>query len=936
MADDSLAQYRAKRNFTKTQEPAEGGVANADAPVFVIQKHWATRLHYDLRLELDGVMKSWAVPKGPSFDPKDKRMAVEVEDHPISYNQFEGEIPKGEYGAGKVIIWDEGRWAPLGDPRAGYRDGMLKFEMSGVKMHGRWALIRMKPRGDEDAKKPAWLLIKEKDQFVRPTDSFSVVDEMPDSVVPLRKSRRPKAASKKAVSPDKAGSGAAATTKLKPKAASKMPSRSATASPSETETVPRSRRKTDALSSVSAQTTLPGEDAPLPATLKPQLATLVDTVPPDSDAWVFEIKFDGYRMLARIEETQVQLFTRNGHDWTHKLPHIAAALSKLALPSGWLDGEIVVPGENGAPSFQALQNAFDASKTAGIVYYLFDAPFLAGRDLRREPLDVRRKLLKQLLDRSDDKGNAPGNLLRFSEDFDVQPKDLIASACRMGLEGVIGKRRASPYVMRRADSWIKLKCTQRQEFVIAGYTSPKGGRAGFGSLLLGVHGDDGELRYAGNVGTGFDQTTLIDIKKRLDELLTQQRPFTKATALDRTAHWVKPLLLAEVSFSEWTSAGSVRHAVFHGLREDKPAKAITRERARSAQTLPTDGPMRASPKTVAVDETPGRTAKKAAISKAQPATQPSSRSPAPTKASRKAKAMETEPGDQLRVTHGDRVIDPSTGVTKLQLVRFYLLIAPLMVAHLKQRPVSLVRAPGGITGQLFFQKHLEASIPGVKALDPALDPGHASLLEVPSPKAIVSAAQMNVVEFHTWNAVKTAIGKPDRMTFDLDPGEGVSWHRIQQAAQLVRAFLSQLGLSAFLKTSGGKGLHVVVPVKKHFDWDTVKGFSQAVVQHLAKTLPDHFVAKSGPKNRVGKIFVDYLRNGFGATTVSAWSARARPGLGVSVPVGWDEIEALTGGAHWHIANIHERLDAGNAPWTDYAAQSVVPAMKALGYTPPDR
>jgi bifunctional non-homologous end joining protein LigD len=582
-----------------------------------------------------------------------------------------------------------------------------------------------------------------------------------------------------------------------------------------------------------------------------------------------------------------------------------------------LDGEIVVPGENGAPSFQALQNAFDASKTAGIVYYLFDAPFLAGRDLRREPLDVRRKLLKQLLSRSDDKDDEkPGNLLRFSDDFDVQPKDLIVSACRMGLEGVIGKRRASPYVMRRADSWIKLKCTQRQEFVIAGYTSPKGGRAGFGSLLLGVHSDDGELRYAGNVGTGFDQATLVDIKKRLDGLLTPQRPFTKATALDRTAHWVKPLLLAEVSFSEWTSAGSVRHAVFHGLREDKPAKAITRERARSAQTLPTDGPMRASPKTVAVDKTLARPAKKAATSKAQPNMQPTSRSPAPTKASSKAKAMETEPGDQLRVTHGDRVIDPSTGATKLQLVRFYLLVAPLMVAHLRQRPVSLVRAPGGITGQLFFQKHLEASIP--------------------SPKAIVSATQMNVIEFHTWNAVKTAIGKPDRMTFDLDPGEGVSWHRIQQAAQLVRAFLLQLGLSAFLKTSGGKGLHVVVPVKKHFDWDTVKGFSQAIVQHLAKTLPDHFVAKSGPKNRVGKIFVDYLRNGFGATTVSAWSARARPGLGVSVPVDWDEIEALSGGAHWHIANIHERLDAGNAPWTDYAAQSIVPAMKALGYTPTDR
>ena len=894
MAQDSLAPYRAKRNFTKTQEPAEGGVANDNAPAFVIQKHWATRLHYDLRLEMDGVMKSWAVPKGPSFDPKDKRMAVQVEDHPLSYNQFEGEIPKGEYGAGKVIIWDEGTWAPLDDPRNGYRDGMLKFEMTGVKMHGRWALIRMKPRSDADAKKPTWLLVKEKDEFVRLADSFSVVDEMPDSVVPLRK-MQPESATR-----------------------SKSPA----------------KRNTVSASSAAAEATLPGEDAPLPATLKPQLATLVDSVPPDPSEWVFEIKFDGYRMLARIDDKKVQLFTRNGHDWTHKLPHIAAALGKLAIPSGWLDGEIVVAGEDGTPNFQALQNAFDASekagkrvkgkgtsdvsKTSGIVYYLFDAPFLAGRDLRREPLDIRRTLLKQLLERC---ASEERNILRFSDDFNVQPKDLIASACRMGLEGVIGKRRISPYVMRRADSWIKLKCTQRQEFVICGYTSPKGSRSGFGSLLLGVHGEDGALRYAGNVGTGFDQVTLEDIKNRLDALLTPHRPFTLPTALDRTAHWVKPTLLAEVSFSEWTSAGSVRHAVFHGLRADKPAKAITRERAKSAKKLGTDESPPVSTQTPTADKPEAPSPDKTAVS-----TRP------PAKKAAKSKSSTAEPPDQLRVTHGDRIVDPSTGTTKLQLVRFYLLVAPLMVEHLKQRPVSLVRAPSGIDGQLFFQKHLEASIPGIKALDPALDPGHASLLEVPSAQAIVSAAQMNVIELHTWNAVKSAIGKPDRMTFDLDPGEGVTWHRIQQAAQLVRAFLSQLGLQSFLKTSGGKGLHVVVPVKKQYDWDTVKGFSQAIVQHLAKTLPDHFVAKSGPKNRVGKIFVDYLRNGFGATTVSAWSLRARPGLGVSVPVEWEEIDALSGGAHWHIANIQTRLDKGNAPWADYTGQSLTPAMKALGYT----
>ncbi|MEJ8853496.1 DNA ligase D [Variovorax robiniae] len=824
MSDDLLKRYRAKRNFAITPEPAEGGTARSGSLAFVIQKHWASRLHYDFRLELDGVMKSWAVPKGPSYDTHDKRMAMQVEDHPIAYNQFEGVIPKGQYGAGKVVIWDEGTWTPLEDARKGYREGMLKFELDGHKMHGRWALIRIK--GRDGGKQVPWLLIKEKDAFVRPAAEFSVVDEMPDSVVPLR--------------------ARAAST---PKAPA---------------------RKSRGKSSVD----MPGEAAALPPKLQPQLAALVDSIPASVAEWSYELKLDGYRLLARVDGKAVQLFTRNGHDWTHKLAQLVTAIQSLKLDSGWLDGEIVVLDDKGLPDFQALQNAFDNSRTAGIVYYLFDAPFLNGRDLRKEALEVRRAILHKLLAR-------PPAALRFSESFDARPQDLLASACRMGLEGLIGKRRDAPYVMRRADTWIKLKCVQRQEFVIAGYTDPRGARNGFGSLLLAVHDDEGRLNYAGNVGTGFDEKTLVDLKKRLDALATRKSPLSGPTELDRTAHWVEPQLLAEVSFGDWTRTGSIRHAVFHGLRADKPAKAITRERP---QEVPS---MAARPST---------------------ATMP-------------------------KVTHPERVIDPSTGLTKLDLVRFYGLVAPLLLVHLKARPVSLVRAPSGVQGELFFQKHLEGRMPGVKTLDTALDPDHPAYLEVPSVQAVLSAAQMNVVEFHTWNAVKTSIGKPDRMTFDLDPGEGVAWKSMQKAAHLVRVLLNELGLTSFVKTSGGKGLHVVVPLKKQHDWETVKSFSQAVVQHLARTIPQLFVAKSGPKNRVGKIFPDYLRNGFGATTASAWSARARPGLGVSIPLAWDEVEEIRGGAQWTIANIHERLDQGNDPWDGYAPQGLAKAMKLLDFTP---
>ena len=850
---DALKAYKAKRNFAITSEPAEGGEAGQDVLTFVIQKHWASRLHYDLRLELDGTMKSWAVPKGPSYDTHDKRMAVEVEDHPISYSDFEGTIPAKQYGAGKVIIWDKGTWEPLEDPRAGFAKGSIKFALHGHKMHGRWALVRMKGRGE---KQPPWLLIKEKDDYARPAAEFSLVDELPDSVKALPMPKR--AAQKVAALRKDAKAAPAKKAPAKKAAANKVPAKRAAADDAK---------------------------APLPAKFAPELATLVDAPPPDPEHWLFEVKFDGYRMLARIEEGAVRLITRNANDWTDKLTPLKEELERMALPDGWYDGEIVVHDDDGKPDFGLLQAAFDGNRAADIDYFLFDVPYFDGHDLREMPLVDRRTVLEQVLRK------VKSDKVRFSAEFGANPDELIVAACKIGLEGVIGKRRDARYVSRRSPDWIKLKCGRRQEFVIGGFTDPKGARTGIGALLLGVHDDDGVLRYAGNVGSGFNHATLTSIAAQLETLRTDTSPFPPRAVPGRAHHWVKPVLVAEVSFSDWTSGGAVRHPVFQGLRKDKPATNIIRE-----QALPVED--------VAADDEPVAAQGKLPAS--------------------------------LKITNGERVIDKSTGATKLALVRYYALVGELMMVHLKGRPVSLVRAPEGVGGELFFQKHVDVrKMAGLRDLDQALDPEHPPMLEVATPLGILSSAQWNVVEIHTQNAFKGSYRKPNRMVFDLDPGDGIKWPEMQEAAQLMHAFLDELGLPAFLKTSGGKGLHVVVPIKGTHDWDTVKRFSQAIVHHMAQTLPERFAFKSGPKNRVGKIFIDYLRNGQGATTVAAWSARSRPGLGISVPLAWDELETLTSSDQWTIANVHERLDVGNAPWQDYAtaAKTLAKAMKQLGFVP---
>lgn len=674
---DALAPYRDKRDFTVTPEPAEAGQPSAGVLQYVIHKHWARHLHYDLRLEIGGTMKSWAVPKGPSYDPADKRMAVQVEDHPLSYNAFEGQIPPHQYGAGRVIIWDRGYWVPIGDPEKGYRAGKLKFTLHGRKLRGRWTLVRMHGRGDD--KQPPWLFIKERDGLERSANEYNVVEALPDSV----RSATPPQAPSPAVS---------------------RPNTSA----------PKTR---------------------LPSKLAPQLATLVDRPPPDAEQWLWELKFDGYRILAHVAAKQVRLFTRNGNDWTSRMPALARALAGLPLRSGWIDGEVIVLDSRGVPDFQALQNAFDQRSTTDLVFYAFDLPFADGRDLRTQPLVERRRLLQALI------GRAPSRALRFSEAFEAQPDALVLSACRLGFEGVIGKRKSSHYLSQRSTDWIKLKCSHRQEFVIGGYTDPQGSRTGFGALLLGVHDARGELQHAGNAGSGFTEHMLGDLLKKLQSLESSEAPFRTTPAVARRAHWVKPQLVAEVSFAGWTQEGKVRHAVFRGLREDKPATGIVREKPRHIGA------------------------------------------PAPHRSA----TVQAH----VKVTNPQRVIDPQSGLTKMDLVRYYATVAPLILPHLKGRPVSLVRAPEGMQGPLFFQKHLEsAQMVGIRQLPRELDPEHPPLLEVATVQGLASATQMNTVELHTWNARKDRIDRPDRMTFDLDPGEGVSWEQVQEATALVRVLLS--------------------------------------------------------------------------------------------------------------------------------------------------
>lgn len=849
----ALRQYARKRDFSKTPEPpprAPRRRARSNRPakrpsprLYVIQKHDATRLHYDLRLELDGVLKSWAVPKGPSLDPADKRLAVQVEDHPIEYGRFEGTIPKGQYGGGTVLLWDVGRWTPLDpDPARALRAGRLKFRLEGRKLHGQWTLARI--RGDGDGEKANWLLIKHQDESAR--KDGPIVENEPLSVKTGRTLADIAAAS-------------ASLPKPRPRARKSRPRRA----------TPRSPIDADIEGAI---------ERPMPRDPRPQLCTPAEVVPAGGD-WVHELKFDGYRVLALRGAGAVRLLTRSGKDWTHRFRPIADAVALLDVDSAIIDGEATILDSTGRSSFQELQRALKHGGFERLAYFVFDLLYCNGRDLTRSPLLARKALLQRLL-----AGTPPGPL-RYSDHIAGHGSSVGREACRLGMEGIISKRADAVYVQARAPTWLKIKCGRRQEFIIVGHTDPSGARRHFGSLLLAAHDAEGRLVYTGRVGTGFDQELLAEIARRLAPLARRDSPLDilPPRAEVRGAHWAEPRLVAEIAFTEWTGDGRLRHPAFQGLREDKEASAVRIEKPDASLTRDRRNP---SPR-VAKKRTSRRVAASARRS-----------SPAAIAGPRRAARSRSTAGGEpviagVTISSPDRVLFPEAGITKLDLARYHERVAELILPHLVRRPLSTVRCPSGRGGPCFFQKHLGTTFAApVRAITIQEDDGPAEYISINSIEGLITLVQFGVLEMHPWGSRRETLEKPDRLTFDLDPGDGVTFADVKAAARRVREVLAAVQLESFLKTSGGKGLHVVVPLVPEAGWDRAKAFAAAVARRMATDEPSKYVDNMSKKRRHGRIFVDYLRNGRGATSVAPYSPRARPSAPVSMPISWEDLARL--------------------------------------------
>lgn len=866
----ALEKYRKKRSFDVTAEP-RGRKGKRGGDAFVIQKHAASRLHYDLRLELDGVMKSWAVTRGPSLVPGEKRLAVHVEDHPIEYNDFEGTIPKGQYGGGTVMIWDRGRWIPDGDPRRAYAKGSLDFTLDGHKLQGRWHLVRMRKRPGE--RQEPWLLIKSKDEAARGPKDPDILEEKDRSVV-SRRTIEGIAKANDAVWQSNRSTGENVETIGK---AEKAKTSKAAARPAEkTATTAKTKAKSRAAraeTEVLREQPARRKGSALPAFIPPQLASLSDK-PPDGANWVHEVKFDGYRMQVRLDSGNVKLLTRKALDWTHKFKPVADAVAELDADTALIDGEIVIE-QDGVSNFSSLQDALKTSKT-NFLYYVFDLLHLDGVDLTAKPLLERKAALEKLV-----KSAGRDSIVRYSDHFEISGSEMLAHACKLNLEGVISKRRDAPSRSGRSDDWIKSKCHANQEFVVVGYKDASHLKGAIGALVLGYN-ENGKLRYAGRSGTGYSAQTARELWKKLQPLRRKEPAFGKVPEEERGRKgiWVDPKLVAEIEFTGFTAQGHVRHAAFKGLREDKPAKEV-------------------------VQETPMPTKAKALKAKKT--------APAKKVAKRAAPAAKEAANGEVRFTHPERTYWTDPDITKRDLADYYTSVWDLIEPHVVNRPLALVRCPDGIKGQCFFQKHAAAGMTS-DHIKRHKDQEGEELIYIDDLDGLLTMVQSGVLEIHVWGSTVGDVEHANRLVFDFDPGDGVPWAAVNKAARELRERLADLKLTSFVKTTGGKGLHVVVPTSGT-PWDDTKDFAHAMVLAMEADAPDKYVSKMTKSIRGGKIFLDYLRNGRGATAIVAYSTRARAGATVSVPVDWDELGPKLTPDKFTVLNIGKRLASLKTdPW----------------------
>ena len=781
-----LTEYNLKRNFEKTLEP-EGEInGSGESLSFVVQHHLARQSHYDLRLEWDGVLLSWAVPKGPSYHTRDKRLAVKVEAHPLEYRNFEGTIPRGEYGGGTVMLWDEGYWEPYGNVDEGIAKGELKFQLKGRRLKGKWALIRWKAKSGET--RDNWLLLKEKDEYVQDTDGIAEFTRSIRTGRTMAEIER-----------------------------------------GDEETIVKN----------------PFQSTPV------QLAKFAGSIPQD-DGWLYELKYDGYRIVAYIEGNTARLVTRKENDYTKRFKDVASSLIDLAGERAMvLDGEMAVLDASGKTDFHALQNYMKNPKPQNLTYIIFDLLALEGMDLRGETLIRRRERLEELM-----KDN-PRNLY-FSRHIKGNGKESFAAACEAGMEGIIGKKADSIYSGARNGDWIKLKCDRRQEFVIGGYTLSEKRSTGVSSLLLGVY-ENGEFIYVGRAGTGISDADMLVLEKAFHDIKRAFSPFKetpKANASEKIT-WLEPRLVAEIKFAEFTGKGLLRQASYKGLRTDKAAGDITIENF--GHRVDTD-------ELIDLPE---------------------------TEVQNKAGAAGALIIDGVKISNHDKVIFDDPLITKGDIARYYAVVAERMLPYVEGRILSTIRCPKGISQTCFFKKHPGPSHKGIEIVEISNSQGEAEeYFYVKESQGLVYEAQMGTLEFHTWGSRVDSLDRPDMMVFDLDPDEGMDLSTVRQGVKDLKSILSELSLNSYLKTSGGKGYHIVVPLKPAASWDVFYDFARGVADVMENKWPDRYTSNVRKAKRKNKIFIDWIRNGRGATSVAPYSLRARKGAGVSMPITWDELDSI--------------------------------------------